>query len=187
MQGDLGCFERRLWIKCIIIIIFKDEHDTQFSQRSSRLAVSLLRRVFPVGCRHFPLTSCRSLLEHKACFARPWRLNNRQLSRLIRLLGLYCHRGWADKWSDQGCCCPSSMALKGIITDILISIYHTWRWTERDMKRAHRHTYQEISVIWSEFSNIHQVIVPLQDSHLDIPPNYTFLHFLQDWCTFLIN
>lgn len=87
--------------------------------------VSLSCRVFTFACRLLFLPSCKSLPEQSGCFVNPWRLNNRQLSRLIRLLGLYCHQGWADKWSEQACCHLSNATLKGIITDALISILHT--------------------------------------------------------------
>lgn len=73
-----------------------------------------LWEVFTVVCRLLPLASCKSLLEHNRCLVRPWRLNNRQLSRLIRLQGLYCHQGWADKWSEQGCCCPPASLQRGL-------------------------------------------------------------------------
>lgn len=98
----------------------------------------------PLCVRLSPQAFCKSLLEHSDCFVRPWRLNNRQLSRLIRLRGLYCHQGWADKWSALGCRCRSGVALKGIIIDVLISIQPAGRWTTTRNKHTHTqaHTHK---------------------------------------------
>lgn len=128
----------------------------------SRSSVSLSRRVFPTVCFFLLLAYCKSFSEHNGCFVKPWRLNNRQLSRLIRLLGLYCHQSRAYKWSEQACCCPCSTTLKGIITTAL---FNSASKTYRDMEQTHLHIFEHFFPRWQISSSHHN---PLQGftSHL---------------------